>query len=343
MDLIILEGIVFIGSVYIMKVTILDLVPRFKGEEIIDAIDRTSNLAKFADEKGYNRIWIAEHHNSKAVMGAATDLIIQNILNQTKNIRVGAGGVMLPNHTTFQVAERYGTLEALYPNRIDLGIGRAPGTDLETAKLIYRNIYLESSFKNAIKELLDYFEGDNDSILPSPYPGTGSKVGIYILGSSCISSRIAAEFGLPYAFAGHFSPDKIQKSIDFYRDNFKPSKYLDEPYVMLAFSSYIADSIKEANELNNQGKQVFLQILNQNNEEFYKIDPDFESKLTSIEKFMIKSSRGLTISGDKESARDQIEKIVNKYRPDELIVTTYIQDEEKLLKNYDILFDLINS
>lgn len=326
-----------------MKVTILDLVPRFQGEEIIDAINRTTHLASFADEKGFNRIWIAEHHNSKAVMGAATDLIIQRILSQTKNIRVGAGGVMLPNHTSFQVAERYGTLEALYPNRVDLGIGRAPGTDLETAKLIYRNIYLESSFKSTIKELEAYFEGENDPLLPSPYPGTGSNIGMYILGSSCISSRIAAELGLPYAFAGHFSPDKIEKSIDSYRENFKPSKYLEKPYVMLAFSTYIASSNEEAKKLNNHGKQIFLQIQKQNNDEFYEIDPDFESSLTSIEKFMIKSSRGLTITGDRYSAKEQLTNVIDKYKPDELIATSYIQDEEKLIANFDILFDLINS
>lgn len=324
-----------------MKLSILDLVPRFKDESIKNAIDRTTNLGIFADKLGYDRFWLAEHHNSKAVMGAATDLLIYNVLSKTQTIRVGAGGVMLPNHTPFQIAERYGTLEALYPNRVDLGIGRAPGTDLETAKLIYRDIYLEDSFKNAIVELLTYFDGAENQV--SPYPGTGAGLPIYILGSSTISARIAASLGLAYAFAGHFAPNKISQAISHYRDNFVPSKYLEKPYVILALSTYLADSREEAARLDRHGKQIFLQITSQSKEEFFDLDPDFELGLTSMDKFMIKAKRGLGISGNIGDARKQWDEIRLAYKPDELIATTYIPNEEELHRNYEILFDIVKN
>lgn len=322
-----------------MKITILDLVPRFKNETIKDAIDRTTSLALYADEKGFDRFWLAEHHNSKAVVGGATDLIIQHILSKTERIRLGAGGVMLPNHTPFQVAERYGTLEALYPNRIDLGIGRAPGTDLETAKLIYRKIYMEDNFRESIEELLGYFDGNESEV--SPFPGTGSEVPIYILGSSTTSAKVAADLGLAYAFAGHFSPNRVAEAFSIYEERFTPSKYLDKPYKMLALSTYLADSEEDAKELDDHGKQIFLQLSNRNREEFFELDPDFEKNLSSIEKFMIKSNRGLSITGNPEKAKSQWEEIKNQYEPDELIATTYIPDLDKLIKNYDILFDII--
>lgn len=323
-----------------MKITILDLIARFQNESIRDSFDRSFALAGYADEKGFDRYWIAEHHNSKAVMGAATDILIGHVLEKTKRIRVGAGGVMLPNHTPFQVAERYGTLENLYPDRVDLGLGRAPGTDLETAKLIYRDIYREETFTQAIKDLLAYFDGEDR--LVSPYPGTGTGVPIYILGSSTTSARVASQLGLPYSFAGHFSPHKIEEAFKIYREEFKPSKYLDAPYTMLAMSIYLAESKQEAEELNNHGKQIFLQLANRSNEEFYDLTPDFELGLTSIEKFMIRANRGLTLTGDKEAGRLILEEICQKYKPDELVATTYIPETSKLLKNYEILFDIVN-
>lgn len=322
-----------------MKLTILDLVSRYKGETIKDAIDRTTNLAQIGEEIGYDRIWLAEHHNSKAVVGGATEVVIGHILENTEFIRVGAGGVMLPNHTPFQVAERYGTLEALFPGRVDLGIGRAPGTDFETAKLIYRDIYRRDNFKEAVAGLLSYFDGEE--ALVSPYPGTGAEVPVYILSSSTSGARVAAELGLPYAFAGHFSPKRIKEAFDIYRSNFNPSKYLDEPYTMLAAFTYLADTIEEAETLNKHGKQIFLQISNHSKEEFFDLDPDFELELTSIEKFMIKANRGLAISGDYKEGKRQWEEIKEFYNPDELIVGTYIPEVEKLRKNFQIIYDIV--
>lgn len=167
-------------------------------------------LAKWADGQNFERYWVAEHHNSKSISCSATDLIIGYILENTQRIKVGAGGVMLPNHTPFQVAERYGTLETLYPERVDLGIGRAPGTDIETAKLIYRDTYKEDNFKEAIRTLLSYFEDEAENFKVRPYPGVGTHVPIYILGSSMTSAHIAAQLGLPYSFAGHFSPNTVE-------------------------------------------------------------------------------------------------------------------------------------
>lgn len=248
---------------------------------------------------------------------------------------------MLPNHTPFQVAERYGTLETLYPERIDLGIGRAPGTDIETAKLIYRDTYKEDNFKEAIRTLLSYFEEEAENFNVRPYPGVGTHVPVYILGSSMTSAHIAAQLGLPYSFAGHFSPNTVEVALKIYREEFTPSKYLDKPYVMLGVSANAAYEKDAAEHIKQQAISIFLQIQNRNNRDaFLKADPNNSPELTSIEKFMIRTARGLRIEGDVNSVKDQFMEIKQKYNPDEIIAASYIPDFKLLKENYEIIQDL---
>lgn len=316
------------------KVSILNLIPKFRDESQIDAINRAASLAQFADDHDFSRYWLAEHHNSPAVLGAATDLMIGHILNNTKRITVGAGGVMLPNHTPFQVVERYATLNILYPGKVDIGIGRAPGTDMKTAELIYRNIYRKEDFKKAIQEMQMYMSDDAWNLDVAPFPGAGSKIPLTILGSSETSAHIAAELGLPYSFAGHFAPNTIGYALGIYRKEFKPSKYLDKPYVMLGTSVNIAKTKKEAEVLKKHAENISLQFIRKERKEFMKLDPDNEPELTSMEKFVLRTSKGLSIEGDIDEASKTWKRIKEEYKPDEVIGASYIPETDVLIDNY---------
>ncbi len=209
-----------------MKVSILNLVPLRQGESYKAAMERMVNLAKKAEELGYTRYWIAEHHNTHSVASSATQLLIQYALSNTEKIRIGSGGVMLPNHSPYLVAEQYGTLETLYPGRVDLGLGRAPGTDLETARAIRRGVGRESDFEREVMELSEYFR---DTEVVHAYPAAGLNIPLYILGSSTDSAYLAARLGLPYSFAAHFAPTMMETAIRIYQENFKPSDVLEKP------------------------------------------------------------------------------------------------------------------
>ena len=323
------------------KVSILNLIPKFRDESQIDAINRAVSLAQFADNHDFSRYWLAEHHNSPAVLGAATDLMIGHVLNNTKRITVGAGGVMLPNHTPFQVVERYATLNILYPGRVDIGIGRAPGTDMKTANLIYRNIYREEDFKKAIQEMQMYMSDDAWNLDVAPFPGAGSKIPLTILGSSETSAHIAAELGLPYSFAGHFAPNTIGYALGIYRKEFKPSKYLDKPYVMLGTSVNIAKTKKEAEVLKKHAENISLQFIRKERKEFMKLDPDNEPELTSMEKFVLRTSKGLSIDGDIDEASKTWKRIKEEYKPDEVIGASYIPETDVLIDNYKYFEEII--
>lgn len=323
------------------KVSILNLIPKFRDESQIDAINRAVSLAQFADNHDFSRYWLAEHHNSPAVLGAATDLMISHILNNTKRITVGAGGVMLPNHTPFQVVERYATLNILYPGRVDIGIGRAPGTDMKTANLIYRNIYRKEDFKKAIQEMQMYMSDDAWNLDVAPFPGVGSKIPLTILGSSETSAHIAAELGLPYSFAGHFAPNTIGYALGIYRNEFKPSKYLDKPYVMLGTSVNIAKTKKEAEVLKKHAENISLQFIRKERKEFMKLDPDNEPELTSMEKFVLRTSKGLSIDGDIDEAAKTWKRIKEEYKPDEVIGASYIPETDVLIDNYKYFEEII--
>lgn len=326
------------------KISILNLIPKYQHETMKAAFDRAVALAQFAEKNNFTRYWVAEHHNTRAVLGSATDLVLAHILSHTESLRVGAGGVMLPNHTPFQVAERYGTLQALYPDRVDLGVGRAPGTDRATAKLIYRRHYNQEDFVEALRTLQGYMSDEAVDLPVAPTPGIGAHVPIYVLGSSDASAYVAAELGLPYSFAGHFSPNSIGHALDIYRKQFKPSEHLEKPYVILGLTTNIAATEEEAEALAFQAAQVFLHLIHrQSRDEFLKMDPDHAPELTSIEKFYLRAHRGLSISGSLDEARDQYREIMRRYAPDEIIGATYIPDQAPLEENFRLLADIVRN
>ena len=251
-----------------MKLSILNLAPVREGQTYLQAVDSMVNLAKHAERIGIERYWIAEHHNMKNLVSSATALLIQHTLANTKTLRVGSGGVMLPNHSPYVVAEQYGTLETLYPNRVELGLGRAPGTDMQTAAALRRGRN-SLDFPAEIAELRGYFKDTNPV---SAYPSAGLNIPFYILGSSTESAYLAAELGLPYAFASHFAPRMMEMAVEIYRKNFKPSTYLAEPYVILGVNAIVAETDNEARQLATTQTLFFLNIVTNAQQNFTTTD-----------------------------------------------------------------------
>lgn len=329
-----------------VKVSALNLVPQFQGEETIDAINRAVELGKILEDLDYHRYWIAEHHNFRGVVSSATALLIQHILANTKKIRVGAGGVMLPNHSPLQVAETYGTLETLYPNRVDLGLGRAPGTDSDTMALIYRQHYADiHHFMKDIMQLNKFLGPEEEQGKVIANPGINTNVPITILGSSTSSAHIAAELGLPYSFATHFAPAMSEQAISIYRKEFKPSKYLKEPYVILGVLAHGADTDKEAQTLYTAAQQGSIRLLRDEKGLYPLADENFEEKIniTSAERIFLKSRMGINLMGTKESMLETWKEVKQKYNPDEVIAVSYMPKLEQLKKSYRILKEVIEN
>ena len=344
-----------------MKISILNLAPLRQGENFKDAIDAMIRLAKKADELGYERYWIAEHHNTKSVASSATQLLIQRTLDNTSNIRVGSGGVMLPNHSPYIVAEQYGTLETLYPDRVDLGLGRAPGTDYNTARAIRRNTNREMDFKKEVVELSEYFK---DKRPVHAYPAAGLDVPLYILGSSTDSAYVAAELGLPYVFASHFAPAMMENAVAIYRHNFKPSEVLSEPYVILGANAVVADSDEEAKRLSTTQIQSFLNIITstpqgmvppvQSEEAVWKNYiattkvPHFgpiafeHDEIVDHEKAVVDQMTKISFIGNKETVKNQIIDLKRRVEFDELMINSYIYDEEAQHHSYELLKEVVD-
>ncbi len=246
------------------KYSILDLVPIAEGSNIGTAIANSADMAAHAEAYGFKRYWVAEHHGMPGIGGAATSLVISHIAAATKTIRVGSGGIMLPNHPPLVIAEQFGTLDALYPERIDLGLGRAPGSDQRVAKALWRHLSSDGNdFPREVMELQGYFANANDSAARTGIvatPGAGAKVQLYILGSSLYGAQMAAALGLPYAFASHFAPQFLDQALQIYRNNFRPSAALDRPYAMAAFNIIAADTDEEAEYLASSMQQSFVRL-----------------------------------------------------------------------------------
>lgn len=345
-----------------MKLSVLNLVPLRQGEEFKEAIDRSIELAQKVEELGYERYWIAEHHNMKSVASSATQLLIQHTLAHTKTLRVGSGGVMLPNHSPYLIAEQFGTLEVLYPNRVDLGLGRAPGTDMETARALRRTENLYPDFKSELAELRSYFD---DSASVHAYPAAGLDLPFYILGSSTDSAYLAAELGLPYAFAAHFAPAMMEEAIAIYRRNFQPSRYLDQPYVILGVNAILADTDQEAQRLATTQTQAFLNIIT--NQQVGLLppleDPEavwdhyVESKhvphfgpiafrkeqLIDREKAIVSQMSAVSLIGSPMTVQTQLEALQKRVQIDEIMANSYIYDPQAQHRSYALLANVIQS
>lgn len=321
----------------IVPISLLELAIVTKGSDASETLLKTKELAQKADVLGFNRIWLAEHHNMQHVASSATVVLIGYIAENTQNIRVGSGGIMLPNHSPLIIAEQFGTLETLYPNRIDLGLGRAPGTDGLTAQAIRKDFYQESQqFPKNVSELQSYLSAENTTSKVRAFPGEGLNIPIWILGSSMDSAALAAAYGLPYAFAGHFAPKVMVEAFEFYRENFEPSEYLSAPKTMACVNFIGADSNEEAEVLSTSLYQMFLGLI-QNNRK--PLQPPLESMdgiMSEGEAFHVNQMTACTFVGDKSRLTKELKEFMNFTQIDELMITSPIYNHADKLKSLEI-------
>ena len=319
-----------------IPLSILDLAPVCEGSDIAGSFRNTLDLARHAERLGYRRYWLAEHHNMPGIASAATAVLIGHVAGGTSTIRVGAGGVMLPNHAPLQVAEQFGTLATLYPDRIDLGLGRAPGTDQPTAKALRRYFDSAESFPNDVLELLGHFEPAQPGQAVRAVPGAGIAVPVWLLGSSLFSARLAAALGLPFAFASHFAPDAMETALDLYRREFRPSARLDRAHAMLALNVVAADGDAEARRLFTTLQQSFVNLRRGR----FGLVPapidDIETYWTAQEKAGVQNALACSVVGGPATVRDGIAAFVARHRPDELMLTANIHDHAARLRSFEL-------
>lgn len=313
--------------------SILDLATVGEGSTVSDALANTRTMAITAEEAGYTRYWLAEHHGMIGIASAATAVVIGHVGAATKRIRIGSGGVMLPNHSPYVIAEQFGTLEALFPGRVDLGLGRAPGTDMATARALRRDLQASSErFPNDILELQAYLgaPAEGERIVASP--GINSNVPLWILGSSTYSAHLAAALGLPYAFASHFAPDMLFDALDIYRDRFKPSAQLDKPYVMVGTMGVIADTDAEANYLFTSAQQQFVNIRRNARGKYPRPVDSMDGFWSEMEKMTVEHTLQFAVVGSKETAEAKMRRFVADTGADEVIISFPIHDVAARLK-----------
>lgn len=322
-----------------INISVLDLGIVVEGQDIPDALTEIVHNAQHIESLGYKRIWIAEHHNTSSASTAATAVLIGHIAERTTTLRVGSGGIMLPNHTPLAVAEQFGTLDILYPDRIDLGLGRAPGTDQLTAAALRRNnLSTTYHFPEDIKALQQYFSKENSSSKVRAFPGEGRNVPIWILGSSTDSAYLAAELGLPYVFASHFAPALLLTAIDIYKKNFKPSVYHDRPYLMVGANAIVADTNEEATFLRTSLQQLIFGLVTGNPT---KLPPPVKKLPMTFSRPDVKQSLynmlACTFCGNKEKVRAQVRDFMEKTGADELFITNYIYDKAARFRSFELL------
>ncbi len=319
------------------KLSVLDLSPVCEGATPADALNNSLKLAQAAERLGYHRYWVAEHHNMRGIASAATAVVIGHIAGGTSTIRVGAGGIMLPNHAPLMVAEQFGTLEALYPGRIDLGLGRAPGTDGVTAHALRRTLNSDpNKFPQDVIELREYLKDPQPGQRVTAVPGFGSKVPLYILGSSLFGAQLAAILGLPFAFASHFAPQAMEQALEIYRKEFEPSEVLDRPYVILGYNICCADTEEEAIYLRSSGLQAFLNLRFGNPGPLPPPVKDLEDKLNEQQRLVMNQISSCASTGTPEQVRSEVEEFVDYTGADELIVVAQIFDHNARVRSYEL-------
>ena len=327
-----------------VKLAVLDLAPIVEGGNAAQAFANSADLARHAEGWGYVRYWVAEHHNMRGIASAATSVVIGHVAAQTSTIRVGAGGVMLPNHAPLVIAEHYGTLESLFPGRIDLGIGRAPGTDQMTAHALRRTLTgTVDDFPRDVMELRDYFADADADRHVQAVPGAGLKVPLWILGSSLYGAQLAALLGLPYAFASHFAPAALDQALATYREHFVPSPQLAEPYTMAGFNVIAADTDEEARLLRTSSQQSFLQLRTGNPGPLPPPVADFEANLGTAERRLLGQITACSAVGAPEKVREAMRAFVNRTGVDEVIVSAHIYDQSARLHSYEIAAEVAAS
>lgn len=325
-----------------IKISVLDTVPVLEGRELKESFDNMVDLARFVENLGYNRYWLAEHHNMPGIASSATSVVIGRVAEATKTIRVGSGGIMLPNHAPLVIAEQFGTLEAMYPNRIDLGLGRAPGSDQYTSMALrgdYRN--KGQNFPDEVEELIRYLEGGEDHKVHAT-PGEGLNIPLWLLGSSDFSAKLAAKMGLPFSFASHFASSNAKIAIEEYRKNFKPSKYLSEPYVMLGVNIFAADTTEEAEYISTSHMQQFVGLMRNKPTKLKPPVKDMDYIWNEYEKMSLTNQmKGGSFIGNKEEIKVQLEAFLDIFEVDEIIINASIYDHKARLRSYEIISEII--
>ena len=319
-----------------IPLSILDLVPVTEGSDARKAFANTLELARHAERLGYRRYWLAEHHNLPGIASAATAVLIGHIAGGTSTIRVGAGGIMLPNHAPLQVAEQFGTLATLYPGRIDLGLGRAPGTDPAATRALRRYYQAAEEFPADLIELLQYFEPAQPGQAVRAVPGAGVEVEVWVLGSSLFGAQLAARLGLPYAFASHFAPAMLEQALALYRQTFRPSARLSRPHVMLALNVVVADSDAEARRWFTSQQLAFVNLRRGRPGLVPAPVEDIAAVATPEERLGVDQALACAVVGAPRTARRGIEAFIERHRPEELMLTANVFDHAARLRSFEL-------
>lgn len=328
-----------------LKVSVLNLVPIREGQDDSDALNDMIDLAQHLEQVGYERYWIAEHHNAPNLVSSATALLVQHTLEHTKTIKVGSGGIMLPNHAPLIVAEQFGTMATLFPNRVDLGLGRAPGTDMMTASALRRDqhngVY---QFPDEVDQLQQYFGPANQQSYVRAYPAVNKQVPLYILGSSTDSAHVAARRGLPYVFAGHFAPQQMKEAIQIYKELFEPSDVLSEPYVIIGLNVIVADTDEEAEYLASSMAQVMVSITRGKMQPVQPPTDKLDQVLTPRELEMAKQRINSSMIGSESTVKQKIKDFIDYYGDiNEIMGVSYIFDQQKQHESYQKFKHIIDT
>ncbi|MBM7540713.1 LLM class flavin-dependent oxidoreductase [Amphibacillus cookii] len=328
-----------------IPLSVLNLAPIRQGEDQKQAIDAMVELAQATEQMGYSRYWIAEHHNTPTLMSSATAVLINHTLANTKTIRIGSGGIMLPNHAPLVVAEQFGTMAVLYPDRVDLGLGRAPGTDMLTASALRRSTGKDPvyTFPDDVDTLLKYFGPLEQQGHVKAYPGVNTDIPLYILGSSTDSARLAAKKGLPYAFASHFAPQHMAEAIQIYRQQFVPSRFLKEPYMIVCLNVIAQESDEQAKYEMTSMQQFFLNVVRGSSQPLSPPVEDMDEIWTEHEKYAATSMSSYSLVGSQASVRQQLIDFQDQFDVDEVMAISYIYDREKQKRSYQLLKEIVDN
>ena len=322
--------------------SLLDLSPVPEGKSVADALANTVDLARAAERFGYHRYWLAEHHNMPGIASAATAVVIGHVAGATNSIRIGAGGIMLPNHAPLVVAEQFGTLETIYPGRIDLGLGRAPGTDMATARALRRHMSQEDTFPQDVMELLQYFDTEHGDARVRAIPGVGTQVPIWVLGSSLYGAQLAAHIGLPYAFASHFAPAMLEDAIATYRNTFRPSQWLAKPYFMMAVGACVADTDEEALYLRTSQVLAFARLRSGKPGKLPRPTRDIAAEVPRELLTQVEMALSCSATGSLSTVRDRLLELQRAYQPDEMMVTGMIHDHAARVRSFELAAEALS-
>lgn len=329
-----------------IPISVLDLAPIVVGGTAADSFRNTLDLARHAEQWGYHRYWLAEHHNMPGIASSATSLVIGYVASGTQKIRVGSGGIMLPNHAPLVIAEQFGTLESMYPGRIDLGLGRAPGSDQPAARALRRGLGSDGNdFPELLSELRAYLDNTPEArpVGVRAIPGEGLSIPIWLLGSSGFSAQLAGHLGLPFAFASHFAPDYLLPALDLYRSSFRPSESLDKPYAMIGLNIIAADTDAEARKLATSQEQQFLNLIRGRTGPLNPPVDSMDALWNLQEEAHIRKQLSYTITGNKATVQEKLQQVLQDTGADEIIVSAQIYEHEARLRSYQYLAELVKA